>query len=349
MKKNIACFSLINSQTLLRILILSLNILVIYSCSEGQDNQQPDNKTQDTSSWTDTITSNLELLFQSGFEPTTEVVSYNSDADIKGTDNSFSDHNDWIQDLDLNPKIGNFNIQYQGGDDSQRYAKITPDPEKSTNNVLQFWLNEPNVDGHKGRIQANLYGNTGMTEFYQSERIFLSSDFEAVRTYPDVINWLTIAEFWNNITWDTDVPYGFRITLTLSKPIETESDLYFTVEAQDCKLFNDGSQEYTTIWTKTNYKVKVPIGKWFTLEYYYKEGNSSKGKFYLAMTTESGETEDIFTLTRFTHNSSDPDPDGVTDFNPMKLYTSDDLINWVNSKGKTLQIFWDDFELWTNE
>ncbi len=286
------------------------------------------------------------LIFQSGFEPDSKVVSRGTDADISGTDHSFSDHNDWVTDFDNNPDIGNFNLQYQGGDSTQRFAKITPEPGNPSNHVLQFWLNEPNVEGSKGRIQANLYGNKGMKEFYQSVRIFLPSDFNTVRKFPEKISWLTIAEFWNNITWSQTVPYRFRITLGIGKPVATESDLYFILDAQNCELFPDGSQKYTTLWSETNQAVKIPIGKWFTLEYYYKEGDASTGKFYMTIEPEGGKKEVIYDLTKITHNSTDPNPDGVTDFNPMKLYTSKKLINYMHAEGKTLQIYWDDFKLW---
>ena len=51
----------------------------------------------------------------------------------------------------------------------------------------------------------------------------------------------------------------------------------------------------------------------------------------------------------FTHNSKDPGPDGVSDFNPLKLYTSKSLIDFMRKNGKTLQIYWDDFKLWKNK
>ena len=230
-----------------------------------------------------------------------------------------------------------------------RFAKIVPEPGNPSNHVLQFWLDQPNVEGSKGRIQGNLYGNKGMKEFYQSERIFLTSDFNTVRTFPDKINWLTIAEFWNNVTWSQTVPYGFRITLGIGKPVTTESDLYFILDAQDCQLFADGSQKYTTLWSLTNQKVKVPIGKWFTLEYYYKEGNAENGRFYMTIQPDGGQKEIIFDQKAITHNTKDPAPDGVTDFNPIKLYTSKQLIEYMKSKDKTLQIYWDDFKLWKDK
>lgn len=290
---------------------------------------------------------NGELIFQSGFQNDT-VISRGSDADIVGADKKLPGHNDWVKDLDNHPNIGNFNLQYQGGDSSMRHAKIIPEPGRPDNHVLQFWLKEPNVGGSKGRIQANLYGNNGLKEFYQSVRIFLHDDFNTVRTFPKTLHWLTLVEFWNNITWSQTVPYRFRITLGIGKPVATESDLYFILDAEDCELFPDDRQKYSTVWAETNKNVKVPIGKWFTMEYYYKEGDHQNGRFYMAITPDNEARIIIFDVQKITHNTQDPSPDGVGDFNPLKLYTSKELIEHMKSNGKTLQMFWDDFKLWKN-
>lgn len=316
-----------------RIILLSL-IAFLTNCSNGQYKIITGSKD--------------ELIFQSGFEPGSKVISRNGDADITGIDRSLPDHNDWVQDFDNNPNIGNFSLQYQGGDSTMRYAKIIPEPGNPSNHVLQFWLDAPNVGGNKGRIQANIYGNNGIYEFYQSVRVYLHDDFNTVKKFPEKISWLTIAEFWNNITWSQNVPYRFRITLGIGKPVKNESDLFFILDAQDCQLFKDGGQKYTTVWSETNTKVKVPVGMWFTLDLYYKEGNNETGKFYLAMTPRNGQKQIIFDLARITHNTEDPRPDGIGDFNPMKIYTSRELINFMKSQGKTLQIYWDDYKLWKN-
>jgi hypothetical protein len=289
------------------------------------------------------------LIFQSGFEPGSKVIPSRADADITGKDNAFSSASDWVNDLDNHPDIGNFNLQYQGGDSSMRFAKIIPEPGKPANQVLHFWLDKPNVEGSKGRIQANLYGNKGMKSFYQSVRIFLPEDFKTVRRFPKEIHWLTIAEFWNNITWSQTVPYGFRITLGIGKAVMQESDLHFIIDAQDCELFADGRQKYTTLWSDINKAIPVPIGQWFTMEYHYKEGDNKTGRFYLSITPDGGKKQTVFDIRKVTHNSMDPNPDGVTDFNPMKLYTSKELIQFMNSQGKTLQIYWDDFKLWKDK
>lgn len=289
-----------------------------------------------------------ELIFQSGFEKESHVIKRGDDSDIVGIDRSVSKNNDW-NDLDEHPDIGNFNIQYQGGDSTMRYARIIPEQGNSKNQVLHFWLDQPNVGNSKGRIQANLYGNAGFKELYQSVRIFLPEDFKTVRTFPKEIHWLTIAEFWNNITWSQDVPYGFRITLGIGKPTTAEGDLYFILDAQDCELFENGRQKYTTIWAEINKDVTVPIGKWFIMDYYFKEGNNDTGRFYLTITPEGGKKQIVFDVKKVTHNTQDPNPDGMAHFNPLKLYTSKELIQHMKSNGKTLQIYWDDFKLWKNK
>jgi len=295
-------------------------------------------------------TSKAELIFQSGFEPGSKVIPKGSESDIEGKDLSVKAPNDWVEDFDKHPEVGTFSLQFQGGTESQRFAKIITEPGNPQNHVLYFWLNEPNVDGKKGRIQANIYGGEkGLKEFYQSVRIFLPEDFNTVRTYPEKISWLTIAEYWNNITWSQSVPNRFRITLGIGKPTAAEGDLYFILDAQDCELFENGSQKYTTLWSEINRNVKVPIGKWFTAEYYYKEGDNNSGRYYMAIQQEGEEKMVIFDVHKITHNTTDPNPDGVSDFNPLKLYTSKGLIDYMRSQGKTLQIYWDDFKLWKNK
>lgn len=292
-----------------------------------------------------------ELIFQSGFEPSSKIKHGNNpftgDDDIVGRDNSVPAPNDWMEDLDNSKKVGRFNLQYQGGDTTQRYARIIPEPGNPSNHVLHFWLNDANVGGTKGRIQANLYGaEKGMKEFYQSVRILLPDDFNMVRKFPEKITWLTIFEFWNNITWNQTVPHGFRITLGIGKPVAWENDLCFILDGQDCELFPDGSQKYTTLWKEVNQSVKVPIGKWFTIDYYYKEGDAKSGRFWMAIQPEGGEKQVVFDVTNYTHNTGDKNPDGVTDFNPLKIYTSKKLIDFMRGNGKALQMYWDDFKLW---
>ena len=284
-----------------------------------------------------------ELLFQSGFEAGSKVIPYGDRHDLIGKDLSVTEKGDWVADLEKDGNA-NFRFEYTGGDDSKRYAAIIPEPGNPQNKVLQFWLNDywlASENQEKARVQADLYGiKGGYKEFYQSVKVFLTDDFSALTKYPKQISWLTISEFWNNEWWVATEKYGFRLTLGIGKP-QGESDLFFILNAE-----NAGQKE---VWGERNEKVKVPIGKWFKMDYYFKEGNAETGRFYMAIIPDGGSRQVVYDVKGFTHNTSDPAPNGVTGYNPMKLYTSKEVVSFVKSHGKTLQIYWDDFKLWKDK
>lgn len=298
-----------------------------------------------------------ELVFQSGFEGTTQVVSILGRSDygalyekIIGNDTSFKSKSNWDKDwvTALNP--GFMEVQYTGGDSSKRFIKVGTDPTNARNKVLHFWLNDSwlaSEGQYKARTQTNIYGiKNGFKEFYQSVRVFLAEDFNVLKSYPNPIPWCTISEFWNNAGWSEK--NGFRLTLGIGKYTAGNEDLHFILDAQDHNLV-DGKWQSPTIWSAPHSDVAVPIGKWFTMEYYFKEGDAKNGRFYLAITPDGGKKQVIYDIINFTHCTFDPNPNGLNDYNPMKLYTSTDVVSFVRSKGKTLQIYWDDFKLWENK
>jgi len=295
-----------------------------------------------------------ELIFQAGFEGTTKVVKDLGTEDygalfehISGVDNTLKTKNDWDKDwaLLLGKKV--VQVQYTGGDSTKRFIKVDKDPVAPNNHALHFWLDDSWLASEgqvKARTQTNIYGiKGGFKEFYQSARVFLTEDFNAIKTYPQNIPWCTISEIWNNEWWDSGEKYGFRITLGIGKDVAPSKELYFILEAEDAGQ--------VLVWRADHKqsKVEVPIGKWFTMDYYFKEGDKENGRFYLAITPDGGNKQVVYDVTNFTHNTKDKSPNGVTGFNPMKLYTSSALVSYVKSQGKTLQIYWDDYKLWTNK
>lgn len=297
-----------------------------------------------------------KLVFQTGFEGTSQVITNSKDApdfitpgyaidDIVGKDTTLPEKNDWVKDLDESPDAGKFLFEYTGGDSTQRSTKIIPEPGNPSNKVLLFWLNDSwhaSENQLKARMQADIYGiKNGYKEFYQSVRVFLHPDFNALKKYPKKISWLTISEFWNNEWWVKTEKYGFRVTLGIGKPSKKESELNFILNAE-----NAGQKE---VWNGDNTEIKVPIGKWFTMDYYYKEGNIDTGRFYMTITLDGEPKQVVFDIKNFTHNTSDPAPNGVTSYSPMKLYTSKDVVGFMKSQGKALQIYWDDFKLWKRD
>jgi hypothetical protein len=290
---------------------------------------------------TDKTTAQPVLLFQSGFENDCRIVPKGNYDDIIGKDNSFAEKNDWVDYLEQVVTNDRTLINYTGGDSTMRFAKIIPEPGNPKNNVLWFWLNDSwtaSENENKGRVQLDFNGlRRPCKELYQSVRVYLHNDLNTLKKYPEQIDWLTIAEFWNNEWWLRGEKYGFRITLGIGKAA-TDTCLHFILNAEDA-----GPRE---VWNADNDRIQVPIGKWFTMEYYFKEGGYRDGRFYMAITPEGGHRTVVFDVTGYTHCTYDPDPDGLTSYNPMKLYTSKEVISFMKSQGKTLQIYWDDLKLW---
>ncbi len=282
----------------------------------------------------------MSLVFQSGFEGNTRIIQYgeSTNDNIIGFDPDLEKSN-W-NDLNTN-EIKTMYINYAGGDKNIRGAEIVQDPTNPDNKVLRYWANNywSTTDGEeKTRVQLELYDiKDGYKEFAQSVRVYIPEDFRsALKGYSKSITWFTISEFWNNASWAED--YGFRVSLGIGRDAAPSEDYYFTLGAED-----DG---FKNVWTATDKKVKIPFGKWFTMYYLFKEGNKETGRFYMTIKPDGEQEQVVFDVHDFTHCTTDPSPDGLNAYNPMKMYTSKELMQYVNLRGKTLEIFWDDFKLW---
>ncbi len=286
-----------------------------------------------------------ELIFHSGFEPNTSTIDESSGSvDIIGIDASVSAPNDWENDLEDHPNIGTFKVQYQGGDSTMRLAEIAQDPLNASNNTLWFWIKEPNVGDIKGRVQANLYeSDAGIKKLFYSARLYLPADFNVVKNAPFDFDWLTLAEFWNNANW-TGEDNIFRMKIDLKKVAESPDSLRVRAAAQAYNTQNNNWSD--DVWEYTNPDFLVPVQKWMTFKMYFIEGDACNGRFILTITPDGEEETVVHDITNFTHHPSDPDPDGLKHFNPMKLYTSDDVIDYVTGAGGLLNVHWDDFEIW---
>jgi len=85
------------------------------------------------------------------------------------------------------------------------------------------------------------------------------------------------------------------------------------------------------------------------IEIYIKEGDSENGRFYMSVTPEGGTKQILFDISNTTHHPKEKCADGFTHFEAMKIYTSDDNINYMNEANKELSIFWDDWEIHVNK
>lgn len=281
------------------------------------------------------------LVFQTGFGGTTAIATQpNGTERMSGRDDAVT-HSDFGADL-ATVGSGQPLINYTGGTVKQRQATIATDPNDPANRTLHFVLREPYAASEgerKARVQLELYGLTpGFREFRQSVRVYLGAGFKQVEVYPGAVNWLTLAEYWNNEWWDPAEKHGFRITVGIGKADSKTQPLNLFVAAED--------QGQIGVWKVSKPDATVPIGQWFTLETYYREGDRDTGRFALAITPDGGARRVLYDGRGFTQNTHDPAPNGVTGFNPMKLYTSAALVDFVRSKGAALEVDYDDYKLW---
>jgi hypothetical protein len=158
--------------------------------------------------------------------------------------------------------------------------------------------------------------------------------------------WLTLFEFWNNATWSNE-KHHFRVTVNLFKDAEGPVDeIHFHAKADHqscsfCDWKNDWEEEATNF--------AIPFGTWMEIELYLLEGNEDNGRFYMAVTTEGQEKIVLFDITNRTQHEKEKCPDGFTHFQPMKLYTSGDVIEYMADGNKSLELFWDDWKLYKNK
>lgn len=294
-------------------------------------------------------------IFQSGFDSDVTVQADTSNAQyayLRGSDDNFSELNDWQRDIDNSPLdyVGIFRLWYEQGDSSQRYADIVSDPEDSNNQVLAFEILQDHIfDAEnpglsKGRVQAALADNVRLSEIYTKVRLYLHPDLEALKNSEEAINWFTLQEYWNNLP---ERQNPFRVTLNLQKAAGDNQNLFLAAHGQTRETI-EGNLRWVDQWTASSAQsFAVPTGEWMTLETYYKEGDEQQGRFVVRLTNAAGQAHDIADISDLTRHPSGED-DGVSHFNPMKLYTSGSLINNLRDDDKRVMLYWDDFELWVN-
>ncbi len=242
---------------------------------------------------------------------------------------------------------GRLVVQYEGGDDTERSARVVPSPTDAGQNVLAFALQAPNVRDaagtpQKGRVQLNAYATDAVRarEVRLRVRMYLGEGFGSLSSLPKSFHWLTLSEWWNNAGW-TGQPYPFRISVDLAKPTaRAGTPLYFAVRAE---TLNTATRRWNKpIWSRVNTGVPAPVGQWVTLEVYFREGDASQGRFRMSMQADGGEPQVLFDQRGFTHHPDDPAPDGLTHLNPVKLYTSKLVVEHAAALGTPLEVFWDD-------
>lgn len=310
------------------------SIIVFFVACDKTDNEKTETSTHPT------------LIFNSGFEPNTAVVTKDiTYFDFVGEDMSVPSPNSWgAEGLESGMYINyaNINCGQQNVSDTVRNAEIVADPLNPSNKVLKFWGKYPNEgDGLKFRMQADLHSKVGLDTLYYAIRMYLPHDFNVLKNLASTFTWFTLMEFWNRSTPKEEM---FRMTVDLKKVNKGQDSLRFGLRTEK---YNTVKSSFDGITNSTSTDFIIPVGKWMKIEINIVEGDKSTGKFYMAVTPDGETKKVIFDKTLLTHHPGIV-PSGIKYFSPFKFYTYGYLVDTLRNAGKTGQIYWDDFEIWSD-
>lgn len=243
-------------------------------------------------------------------------------------------------------------IMYEGGGQNDRRAHIIADPTRKGNHVFSFWIKNARVPGqakgkHKGRIQMNL-SDFSRTAAFQRYRLYLPPDMALYSQFPEMNSWFTINELWMGERWKNH-PYPFRLSLKIGKPEGVGKPLYFLVVAS----MADGGKSRNINWKQTWAEVapdyQIPVGEWLDVEVGYKAGNNNTGRFYMGIKREhEADYTTVFDITNWTYHPGSPEPVPMSSWQPLKVYTSSKIIDFIRDKGGMTELYFDDVEIYGN-
>lgn len=247
--------------------------------------------------------------------------------------------------LYTNPLIRDFRIQFSGGNNTQRWARLVDEGVLAEQNrVLEFGLASayPDIDSlqTKGRVQLNVSTPQGARALLVELKLKLGDGFKLLQSSDLNNRWLTIAEWWNDEVW-SESPYGFSMAVNVVKPKDSNR-LFFSAHGRS---FSEQTAKFRFLWSETNRNFDVPIGEWLRVKYFLVEGKNGEGRFSM-FAAKSGEPfQEVLAIRNSTVHPDNPLPDGLTAFNPLKLYTGQRLLNYLSAQQQSLSVFFDDVSI----
>jgi hypothetical protein len=177
--------------------------------------------------------------------------------------------------------------------------------------------------------------------YHSSHRMYLGTGLTELKYYPDLIHWFGIFEIWNQVLPGVSGTGSARWGIGINKDDGSGSPLYWRLEGQYMQA-GGGKQPFDPLFPEVHNKtVPIPFGKWVTLDFYFKRGSGSNGAIKVTMTPDGGVTETLFNIKNHT---IDPRNSGLypAAWQPMKLYTSKEILDWMRARGKAIDAWYND-------
>jgi hypothetical protein len=303
------------------------------------------------------------LIFQNGFEGNTAVTPRANSSqhfDLKGSDEN--DKPSTWNSTEMRRIYGAGQFYCQTGTPAQRVPEIVADPDsdpkRSKNKVLAIKITEshitmPDTGERKSRCQWEI-NNTAprpaegyVRQWYSKMDQYWSPNFSVLENAKinnkdtDNIGWFITQEFWNGSP-NTKGEIVEPITRTAAGIYKKNGKLHFSVSGR--KPLN----VYPPTWEVKSDFFDIPLGKWFTLETYVKEGDEKTGRFYMAVIVDGKKTVLVEKTGITTTTGPGFVPDGMTSFTLMKVYTEGKVLDWFKAANKPLIVYYDNVKVCSN-
>jgi len=238
-------------------------------------------------------------------------------------------------------------IGYEAGVPTDREAVIVTDPADGSNKILKYWLKNATITngaGFKGRIQTEFPVDRSI--LYWTYQMRLHADIEHYRDYSPENLWFTVSEMFIGDPLGGGGTYPFRIGLHIAKPVGTASPLIFLLVGEN----GDGTGNWSTVWAESNTDFLISTDVTMHMAIGYKRGDGVSGRFRISVTLPgmAGVATTLFDITNWTYNSNSPVPVNLSNWQPLKLYTSDDVIDHIRDAGGVTQMYYDDLQAYDN-
>lgn len=251
--------------------------------------------------------------------------------------------NGWNE-LKNNAYISDIYLNNLGGS-AYAFQEIRTDPVNPSIKALyaQTIDNDPNsIATTRAQMTIGFNNGTNLSVYHTSHRMYLNPDIGYLTNYSSSITWFTLFEIWNKRVseWSGDQAGSARWSFSVKKLSGSGQPLYWTMDSQ---LMQPEAVKYNHLWNYSNKTVPIPLGKWFTLDFYMKRGEGTNGRVIIKITPDGGATSTLFDISNTTIYPGRPDIQ-LSSWQPFKLYLDDTYLDWMRANNKTLSIFYNDFK-----
>jgi len=193
-------------------------------------------------------------------------------------------------------------------------------------------------EGGQSRFQWSLFLKERVEIIHFQYKLFLSPDIEELNEYPEVINWFSLFELWNQRATDlsSEGEYDGSARWNLSLHKDESGTLYWEWQAQYMQPLDRIYQEMYP--DQQNRAAEIPLGKWFTLDIYFNRNGKT------VVMVDDHKIFDFVGQNRYPERPLlYPAYEGHA-ANVFKLYTSEKIVNWMNARNKKIYAMYNDFK-----